>query len=54
MGQSPRSGQMGGQVGQSALGPHLSFGVSSIWLSLTHGSSSLFKLITATQGPGKE
>lgn len=41
---------MGGQVGRSALGPHLSFGVSSIWLSLTHGSSSLFKLITADTG----
>lgn len=33
-----------------ALAPHLSLGVSSIWLSLTHCSSSLFKFITNDTG----
>ena len=37
-----------------ALGPHLSLGVSSVWLSLTHSSSSLFKLITADTGAREE
>ena len=41
----------GGPAGASrTLPPHLSLGVSSVRLPLTHGSSSLFKLIAAYTG----
>ena len=42
-----RAGQ---QAGQQSLPPHLSLGVSSVRLPLTHGSSSLFKIIAAYTG----
>ena len=42
-----RAGQ---QAGQENLLPHLSLGVSSVRLPLTHGSSSLFKIIAAYTG----
>lgn len=47
--QSPRRGWASGQASR-ALHPHLSLGVSSVRLPLTHGSSSLFKLIAAYTG----
>lgn len=47
--QSPRRRWASGRASR-ALPPHLSLGVSSVRLPLTHGSSSLFKLIAAYTG----
>lgn len=46
----PEAGRQVGKWGHSSWGPHLSLGVSGIGLSLTHGSSSLFKLIAVDTG----